>query len=135
MRDQRLLASHLLRIVGQRLAHVILDASESNERAIRLSRLPTQISSWIKTQVSWLSVFVTRIDQLPDDPSLSLAIPSSVSESMRCFELRNRFDMDEREVVRGSFIKHMPLNLNRRTPASLLVVRWLSHTQWISCVL
>ncbi|XP_029189553.2 rab3 GTPase-activating protein non-catalytic subunit-like [Acropora millepora] len=50
VRDQRLLASQLLRIVGQRLAHVILDASESNERAIRLSRLPTQISSWIKTQ-------------------------------------------------------------------------------------
>lgn len=50
VRDQRTLASQLLRIVGQRLAHVILDASESSERAIRLSRLPTQISSWIKSQ-------------------------------------------------------------------------------------
>ena len=80
MRDQRLLASQLLRIVGQRLAHVILDASESNERAIRLSRLPTQISSWIKTQVSWPSVFVTRIDQLPDDPSLSLALSASLRD-------------------------------------------------------
>jgi len=37
--------------VGQRLAYVILDASESSERANRLSRLPTQISSWIKSQV------------------------------------------------------------------------------------
>ena len=49
--DQRALSSHLLRIVGQRLAYVILDASESSERANRLSRLPTQISSWIKSQV------------------------------------------------------------------------------------
>jgi len=48
--DQRTLGTQLLRIVGQRLAHVILDASESSERAIRLSRLPTQISSWIKSQ-------------------------------------------------------------------------------------
>lgn len=80
MRDQRFLASQLLRIVGQRLAHVILDASESNERAIRLSRLPTQISSWIKTQVSWLSVFVTRTDQLPDDPSLPLALSVSLRD-------------------------------------------------------
>ena len=51
VRDQSTLASQLLRIVGQRLAHVILDASESSERANRLSRLPTQISSWIKSQV------------------------------------------------------------------------------------
>lgn len=50
VRDQSTLASSLLRIVGQRLAHVILDASESSERANRLSRLPTQISSWIKSQ-------------------------------------------------------------------------------------
>lgn len=49
--DQRALGSQLLRIVGQRLAYVILDASESSERANRLSRLPTQISSWIKSQV------------------------------------------------------------------------------------
>ncbi|PFX27196.1 Rab3 GTPase-activating protein non-catalytic subunit [Stylophora pistillata] len=48
--DQRALASHLLRIVGQRLAYIILDASESTERANRLSRLPTQISSWIRSQ-------------------------------------------------------------------------------------
>ncbi|KAM7446520.1 Rab3 GTPase-activating protein non-catalytic subunit [Porites harrisoni] len=48
--DQRSLSSQLLRIVGQRLAHVILNASESSERAGRLSRLPTQISSWIKSQ-------------------------------------------------------------------------------------
>lgn len=48
--DQRALGSQLLRIVGQRLAYVILDASESSERANRLSRLPTQISSWIKSQ-------------------------------------------------------------------------------------
>ena len=53
--DQRALASQLLRIVGQRLAYVILDASESTERANRLSRLPTQISSWIKSQVNILS--------------------------------------------------------------------------------
>lgn len=48
--DQRALASHLLRVVGQRLAYMILDASESAERANRLSRLPTQISSWIRSQ-------------------------------------------------------------------------------------
>ena len=54
--DQRALASQLLRIVGQRLAYVILDASESTERANRLSRLPTQISSWIKSQVNTLSL-------------------------------------------------------------------------------
>lgn len=51
--DQRVLGSQLLRIVGQRLAYAILDASESAERANRLSRLPTQISSWIKSQVLW----------------------------------------------------------------------------------
>ncbi|XP_078349429.1 rab3 GTPase-activating protein non-catalytic subunit-like isoform X1 [Oculina patagonica] len=48
--DQRALASQLLRIVGQRLAYIILDASESSERANRLSRLSTQISSWIRSQ-------------------------------------------------------------------------------------
>ncbi|RMX40875.1 hypothetical protein pdam_00012040, partial [Pocillopora damicornis] len=48
--DQRALACHLLRVVGQRLAYMILDASESAERANRLSRLPTQISSWIRSQ-------------------------------------------------------------------------------------
>ena len=55
--DQRSLSSQLLRIVGQRLAHVILNASESSERAGRLSRLPTQISSWIKSQVMWNNMF------------------------------------------------------------------------------
>ena len=55
--DQRSLSSQLLRIVGQRLAHVILNASESSERAGRLSRLPTQISSWIKSQVMWNDMF------------------------------------------------------------------------------
>ena len=55
--DQRSLSSQLLRIVGQRLAHVILNASESSERAGRLSRLPTQISSWIKSQVMWTYMF------------------------------------------------------------------------------
>ena len=55
--DQRGLVPHLLRIVGQRLAHVILNASESTERANRLSRLPTQISSWIKSQVRWPCFF------------------------------------------------------------------------------
>ncbi|KAJ7379956.1 Rab3 GTPase-activating protein non-catalytic subunit [Desmophyllum pertusum] len=48
--DRRALGSQLLRIVGQRLAFVILDASESTEHVNRLSRLPTQISSWIKSQ-------------------------------------------------------------------------------------
>ena len=55
--DQRSLSSQLLRIVGQRLAHVILNASESSERAGRLSRLPTQISSWVKSQVMWNDMF------------------------------------------------------------------------------
>ena len=55
--DQRSLSSQLLRIVGQRLAHVILNVSESSERAGRLSRLPTQISSWIKSQVMWNDMF------------------------------------------------------------------------------
>ena len=58
--DQRALASHLLRVVGQRLAYMILDASESAERANRLSRLPTQISSWIRSQVLYKTYFVPR---------------------------------------------------------------------------
>lgn len=59
--DQRALASHLLRVVGQRLAYMILDASESAERANRLSRLPTQISSWIRSQVLYKTYFVLRV--------------------------------------------------------------------------
>ena len=52
VRDREALGSQLLSVAGQRLCHVIVNDSESSERVSRLSRLPTNICSWIKAQVT-----------------------------------------------------------------------------------
>lgn len=75
--DREALGSQLFSVVGQRLCHVMND-SVSAEQVSRLSRLPTNICSWIKAQVTTktmirltchVAITLTIRAHSPQDPS------------------------------------------------------------------